>query len=116
MSQVVFKKLFFLSYLTLGLFNKPYLISQPIISQNVEKESKITNTSFITKAIKRTGASVVTIETQRIVKNKNFSRDSRIFIDPYFEKVDFITKIDLLNPFFFAICVPNYDWLSVIMD
>ena len=81
-----FKKLFFLSYLTLGLFNKPYLISQPIISQNVEKESKITNTSFITKAIKKTGASVVTIETQRFVKNKNFSRDSRIFIDPYFER------------------------------
>ena len=81
-----FKKLFFLSYLTLGLFNKPYLISQPIISQNVEKESKVTNTSFITKAIKKTGASVVTIETQRFVKNKNFSRDSRIFIDPYFER------------------------------
>ena len=81
-----FKKLFFLSYLTLGLFNKSYLISQPIISQNVEKESKITNTSFITKAIKKTGASVVTIETQRFVKNKNFSRDSRIFIDPYFER------------------------------
>ena len=81
-----FKKLFFLSYLTLGLFNKPYLISQPIISQNVEKESKITNTSFITKAIKKTGASVVTIETQRFVRNKNFSRDSRIFIDPYFER------------------------------
>ena len=84
--RFAFKKLFFLSYLTLGLFNKPYLISQPIISQNVEKESKITNTSFITKAIKKTGASVVTIETQRFVKNKNFSRDSRIFIDPYFER------------------------------
>ena len=80
------KKIFFLSYLTLGLLNKPNVISQPILNQTVDRESKISNISFITKAIKKTGASVVTIDTQRLVKNKQFSRDSRILIDPYFER------------------------------
>ena len=81
-----FKKLFFLTYLTIGLVNKPNVISRPIVNQNIEKESEISNISFITKAINKTGASVVTIDTQRFVKNKKFSRDSRIFIDPYFER------------------------------
>ena len=80
------KKLFFLSYLTLGLINKSNVISQPITNQNLDEEFKIANISFITKAVKKTGASVVTIDTQRFVKNRKFSRDSRIFLDPYFEK------------------------------
>ena len=81
-----FKKLFFLSCLTLGLINKSNVISQPIVNQNLNKESKISNISFITKAVKKTGASVVTIDTQRFVENRQFSRDSRIFLDPYFER------------------------------
>ncbi len=81
-----FKKLFFLSCLTLGLINKSNAISQPIINQNLIEETKVSNISFITKAVKRTGASVVTIDTQRFVKNRQFSRDSRIFLDPYFER------------------------------
>ncbi len=80
------KKIFFLSYLTLGLITKPNVISQPIVNQTFDEESKISKKSFITKAIKKTGASVVTIDTQRFVKNKQLSRDSRIFIDPYFER------------------------------
>ena len=81
-----FKKLFFLSYLTLGLINKSNVISQPIVNQNLNEESKISNISFITKAVKKTGASVVTIDTQRFVENRQFSRDSRILLDPYFER------------------------------
>ncbi len=81
-----FKKIFFLSCLTLGLINKSNVISQPIVNQNLNEESKISNISFITKAVKKTGASVVTIDTQRFVENRQFSRDSRIFIDPYFER------------------------------
>ena len=84
--QFSLKKLIFLSSLTLGLLNEPKVISQPIANLNLDKESKISTTSFITKAIKKTGASVVTIDTQKFVKNKKFSRDSRIFLDPYFEK------------------------------
>ena len=81
-----FKKLFFLSYLTLGLINKSNVISQPIVNQNLNEEFKISNISFITEAVKKTGASVVTIDTQRFVENRQFSRDSRIFLDPYFER------------------------------
>jgi S1-C subfamily serine protease len=81
-----FKKFFILSYISLGLINKSNVISQPIINQNLNEESKISNISFITKAVKKTGASVVTIDTQRFVKNKQFSRDSRIYLDPYFER------------------------------
>ena len=81
-----FKKLFFLSYLTLGLINKPDLISQTIANNNFENELKISNISFITEAINKSGASVVTIETQKFIKKQKFSRDSRIFIDPYFER------------------------------
>ena len=81
-----FKKLFFLSCLTLGLINKSNVISQPIVNQNLNEESKISNISFITEAVKKTGASVVTIDTQRFVENRQFSRDSRIFLDPYFER------------------------------
>ena len=79
-------KLFLLSCFTFGLFYSPNLISQPISNKNFYADSNISNKSFITKAINKAGASVVTIETQRVVKNKRFSRDSRIFIDPYFDR------------------------------
>ena len=84
--KLSFKKLFFVSYLTLGLLNKSNVISQPIANKNIDVESKISNISFITKAVKKTGSSVVTIDTERFVKNQQFSRDSRIFLDPYFER------------------------------
>ena len=81
-----FKKFLFFSYLSLILINKSNVISQPITNQNLAKESKISKISFITKAVKRTGDSVVTIDTQKFVKKKQFSRNSRIFFDPYFER------------------------------
>jgi len=43
------------------------------------------NKSFITKAVERTGSSVVTIDTQRYVKRK-FPKNSQFFIDPYFDR------------------------------
>ena len=48
-----FKKLFFLFYLLLGLINKSNVISQPIINQNLDEESKISNISFIKKCISK---------------------------------------------------------------
>ena len=81
-----FKKLLFFSYLTLILINKPNVISQPITNKNIDRKSIISNTSFITKAVKKTGPSVVTIDTQRLVKNKQYSGNSKIFLDPYFER------------------------------
>ena len=80
------KQFLFASTLIISLFSRSKLISQPITKSNFEKETNISNTSFITKAIKKTGNSVVTIDTQRLIRKKNFSRDSRIFLDPYFEK------------------------------
>ena len=86
LKKIFLKKIFFLSFITFELLINPYVISQQIENQIFDEESRISTKSFITKAIKKTGASVVTIDTQRIVKNKQFSRDSRIFIDPYFER------------------------------
>ena len=80
------KRLFFLSCLTFGLFYKPNAISQPTLNQNLDEESKISDISFITKAIKKTGSAVVTIDTQKFIKKKQFSKESRIFVDPYLER------------------------------
>ena len=64
------KILLFFSYLTIILINKSNVISQPIKNKNLDKESKISNISFITKAVKKTGGSVVTIDTKKFVENK----------------------------------------------
>ncbi len=72
------------STLSFGITGNLNVNPQTIINSNENPQD--TNTSFITKAIEKTGPSVVTIETQRFVKQKKFSRDSRIFLDPYFEK------------------------------
>ena len=42
--------------------------------------------SFITKAVERTGAAVVTIDTQKYVQKRKFPRNSQLFLDPYFER------------------------------
>jgi len=44
------------------------------------------NESFITKAVERTGSSVVTIDTQRYIKKRKLPRNSQLFLDPYFER------------------------------
>ena len=49
-------------------------------------ESVLTTKSFITRAIEKSGPSVVTIDTQRIVRTRGYSKDSRILIDPYIER------------------------------
>ena len=85
-SYKFYKKLLLISALTLGITYQSKLISQPLISSNLNDKSKYSNQSFITKAIEKTGDSVVTIETQRIVKQRTSSRDSRILIDPRFER------------------------------
>jgi len=42
--------------------------------------------SFITKAIEKSGPAVVTIDTQRLIKSNKLSRNSKILIDPYFDR------------------------------
>ena len=81
------KKLILTSALTLSIFSQSNIISQPSIDSNLNEEFRYSNKSFITEAIEKTGASVVTIDIERFVRKKTFSQDSRIFLDPYFEKL-----------------------------
>ena len=62
------------------------LISQPLNKAQLDGISLYSKKSFITKAVEKTGPSVVTIDTQRYVKKRNFPRNSQLFIDPYFER------------------------------
>ncbi len=61
-------------------------MSQPLSKPKINEVSLFSNKSFITKAVERTGAAVVTIDTQRYVKKRNLPRNSQLFLDPYFER------------------------------
>ena len=80
------KKLLIASALILSISSASNVISDPIINPIKVENYEIPEISFITKAVKKTGRAVVTIDTQRLVRKKQFSKDSRIFLDPYFER------------------------------
>tara|TARA_A100001388_G_scaffold116961_1_gene86357 strand:- start:362 stop:1435 length:1074 start_codon:yes stop_codon:yes gene_type:complete len=61
-------------------------ISNPLFNTTFNEVNKNSNKSFITKAIEETGPSVVTIETQRYLKQNIFPKDSQLYLDPYFER------------------------------
>jgi S1-C subfamily serine protease len=62
------------------------VISQPLTKPKINGFNIYSKKSFITEAVERTGASVVTIDTQRYVKKRKFPRNSQLFLDPYFER------------------------------
>ena len=68
--------------ITIGILSPANVISLPLINPKLNEINK----SFITKAVEKTGSSVVTIETQRYIKKRKFPSDSQIFLDPYFER------------------------------
>ena len=68
--------------ITLGIVSPANVISQTLINPKLNEINK----SFITRAVEKTGSSVVTIETQRFVKKRQFPSNSQIFLDPYFER------------------------------
>ena len=68
--------------ITIGIISPANVISLPLINPKLNEINK----SFITRAVEKTGSSVVTIETQRYIKKRRFPSDSQIFLDPYFEK------------------------------
>ena len=68
--------------ITMGILSPANVISQSLINPKLNGINK----SFITKAVEKTGSSVVTIETQRYVKKRQFPSNSQIFLDPYFER------------------------------
>nr|WP_075486904.1 trypsin-like peptidase domain-containing protein [Prochlorococcus marinus] len=80
------KQLLILSVITLGIISPTNVISQPLTKPKIYEVNFNKNKSFITKAVERTGSSVVTINTQRYVNKKKYSRNSQLFLDPYFER------------------------------
>ncbi len=80
------KQLLISSSITMSILCPSNVISQPLIKPNYSEVNLFSNKSFITKAVERTGSSVVTIDTQRYVENRKFQRNSQLFLDPYFER------------------------------
>ena len=80
------KLLLISSAIAMGFIYPSNLISQPLVNTKYNSLNTYSNESFITKAIEKTGSSVVTIDTQRYVKKSNFPRNSQQFLDPYFER------------------------------
>ncbi len=80
------QKLLLTSLITVGITYPAKVISQPLSKPKINEVSLFSNESFITKAVERTGEAVVTIDTQRYVKKRNFPRNSQLFLDPYFER------------------------------
>lgn len=94
------KKLFLSSAIALGFLFPTNVISQSLINAKLNEINNYSNKSFITKAVEKTGSSVVTIDTQRYVKKRKFQRNSQLFLDPYFER-------------FFGLDLPNDDQPSI---
>jgi len=86
LKRYIQKILLVTSLITVGIRYPAKVISQPLSKPKINEVNLYSNKSFITKAVERTGSAVVTIDTQRYVKKRNFSRSSQLFIDPYFER------------------------------
>ena len=70
----------------MGFTYSAKVISQSLSKPKINEVDLYSKKSFITKAVERTGAAVVTIDTQRYVRKKKFPRNSQLFLDPYFER------------------------------
>ncbi len=70
----------------MGILFPSNLISQPLSNPKFSEINPYSENSFITKAVEKTGSSVVTIDTQRYIKKRNSQQDSQLFLDPYFER------------------------------
>ena len=80
-------KILFTSSLVAGITINHSAISSPLLDKVKNKIYGESNSSFITNAIDKSGPSVVTIDTQRIIRQRTFPDDSRIQLDPYFERI-----------------------------
>ncbi len=80
------KQLLLSSAIALGILCPTNLISEPLIKPKINELTIYTKKSFITRAVEKTGSSVVTIDTQRYVKKRRFPKNSQLFLDPYFER------------------------------
>ena len=80
------KQLLIFSAITFGIICPSNMVSQPLSKTKFNEFNTHSSKSFITEAVERTGSSVVTIETQRYVKKRKFSRNSQLLLEPYFER------------------------------
>ena len=80
------KKLLISSAISMSIICHSNVISQPLTKPKFNEFNTYSQKSFITKAVEKTGSSVVTIDTQRFIKKRRFSKNSQLFIDPYFER------------------------------
>ncbi len=102
LKNYIYNKLLLSSAIMIGLYSPSNIVSQPLINPkfNEINNFQYSNKSFVTKAVEKTGSSVVTIETQKYIKKRKFPRDSQIFSDPFFER-------------FFGLDLPNENQPSI---
>ena len=74
------------SAITVGILCPLSTISQTLTEPKLNEVNLFSNKSFISKAVEKTGSSVVTIDTQRYVKKRKFPSNSQPFLDPYYER------------------------------
>jgi len=79
------KKLLLSSAITIGILSPSNIIPQPLTEPKFNLTNKYSIKSFITEAVEKTGSSVVTIDTQRYVKERKLPRGNQL-LDPYFER------------------------------
>ena len=80
------EQLLIFSVITISIIFAPNVISRPLTKPTIEETNLYSKKSFITKAVEKTGSSVVTIETQRYIKKRKVPNNSQLFLDPYFER------------------------------
>jgi len=80
------KLLLIASLITVDIRYPAKVISEQLSKPKINEVNLYSYKSFITKAVEKTGAAVVTIDTQRYVKKRNFPRNSQLFLDPYIER------------------------------
>ena len=80
MKRYIQKLLLIVSLIPVGITYPAKVISQPLSKPKINEVRLFSNKSFITKAVERTGAAVVTIDTQRYVKKRNLAILSHLII------------------------------------
>ena len=64
------KQLLLSTVISMGIISSSNVISQPLNNSRFNELNLDSNKSFITRAVEKTGASVVTIDTQRYIKKR----------------------------------------------
>jgi len=80
------KQLLLSTVISMGIISSSDAISQPLNNSRFNELNLDSNKSFITRAVEKTGASVVTIDTQRYIKKRKLPNNSQLFLDPYLER------------------------------